>query len=55
MSADKERVVPGVTRAVVEGSELLQQVGAEGRLVAPKYYYDEACVYSFKSEPCRVQ
>ena len=36
--------MPGVTRAVVEGSELLRRVGAEGRLVAPKYYYDEACV-----------
>ena len=37
-------MVPGVTRAVVEGSELLRRVGAEGRLVAPKYYYGEACV-----------
>ena len=36
--------MPGVMRAVVEGSELLWWVGAEGRLVALKYYYDEACV-----------
>ena len=36
--------MPNVTRAVVEGGELLRRVGAEGGLVAPKYYYDEACV-----------
>ena len=48
-------MVPDVKCAVVDGSELLWCVGAECRLVVPKYYYGEACVRIDLSLNCGVQ